>query len=556
MGFLTKGDFEPKDKKRGIPKTASKGIYNGKYRTQIVHLKIKNKAPFNLGIDGTGENIVGIRLLTKSGKVVSSSDAIINQKTFDTNWSYQLEYQKGKSKTKHKINITKVFKDKDFGGSTGASTGTSKKGPIKIDTAQQERVTALIFEQVLNKKTPKWKTFEQMYDASSSGLKKIHPNLKVENYKKDDWWKHFDLQFNNIDKLTDLKSNHFEVFNRDGDFMDFISKLVTKGTGGKLLPKEHGIFNAKDSWNPADIWLIDTAPSGPYTKLMADLKSATTIAKLNDILRIAFNKQIVVGISLKKSGGFGGKIFYEKVNLYKNASTQKLPLINIEQIEFDPYFDGNGFPSVTSAFTLKDNNGRIYKLIFRRNSPGVTDITYEFLEPGMKHQMGKVPKDRFASVLGKLGLTYPSKSHYSSFSSGSSASKLKWNSIKKNANKLLSEYKWTVGSQSSNRVDIKKPKQVSKEEWAVRVEQAEKETMKNTSVHWKNFVKNLEKSWEVGGLWPGNSTMMQMIDFLNVLQLVADKKKKKGFEQLLTDIFYYAQKKGQKWGFGPFSKLY
>jgi hypothetical protein len=68
MGFLSKGDFTPIDKKRGVPKTASKGIYKGKYRTQIVHLKIKNKAPFNLGIDGTGDNVVGLRLLTKSGK--------------------------------------------------------------------------------------------------------------------------------------------------------------------------------------------------------------------------------------------------------------------------------------------------------------------------------------------------------------------------------------------------------------------------------------------------------------------------------------------------------
>ena len=78
----------------------------------------------------------------------------------------------------------------------------------------------------------------------------------------------------------------------------------------------------------------------------------------------------------------------------------------------------------------------------------------------------------------------------------------------------------------------------------------------------------METSWQVGGKksikWSGNSTMMQMVDFLNILQLLIDKlgkteRKNKdiiSFEEVLTEVFYYAQKKGQKWDFGPFGKLY
>lgn len=92
--------------------------------------------------------------------------------------------------------------------------------------------------------------------------------------------------------------------------------------------------------------------------------------------------------------------------------------------------------------------------------------------------------------------------------------------------------------------------------------------MANTAKAWKDFLPNLEKSWKVGGKksikWSGNSTMMQMVDFLNILQLLivklgkTERKNKKipSFEEVLTEVFYYAQKKGQKWDFGPFGKLY
>jgi len=563
MAFLSGGDFKPDDS-TDVPKIVmGAGSYKGKYRTQVVHLKIKDKKKFNLGVDGKGEDVTGLRLLTKSDKVVTKAQAIIPIEVFKKNWPYKLEYKKGKSAQKYKISITKVFKDLDFGGKPAGGTDPNAKS-ISINTAQQEQITALIFEQVLNKKTPKWKTFLQMYNAPASGLKKIHPGLKIKDFETDDWWKHFELQFNHIDKITDLKSNHFEVFNRDKGFMDFISKLVTQGEGGNLLAKEYAKFSEKDSWNPADIWLLDTAPAGPYKKLMEQLRKATSIAKINHVLRIAFNKQVVVGISLKKSGGKGGKIFYEKVNLYAKKENQKLPGVKIDRIEFDPYFDGKGFPSVTSNIFLTDNEHRTYKLIFRRNDPGVTDITYEFAELGMKHQMGKVPKDRFKLRLDKLKLKYPGKSSYTTFAGGSTSSGLKWSAIKSNANKILTKsgYRWTVGDRSKNREKVVKPKGMSKHEWDSRseaaAEKAEKETMKNTAGHWRDFIKNLQTSWKAGrnNIWSGNSTMMQMVDFLNILQILIDKLGKKGFEQLLTDTFYYAQKKGQKWDFGPFSKLY
>ena len=235
-----------------------------------------------------------------------------------------------------------------------------------------------------------------------------------------------------------------------------------------------------------------------------------------------------------------------------------------------------GFPSVTSNIFFKDNEQRTYKFIFRRNDPGVTDITYEFAELQMKHQMGKVPKDRFRirikEFLGK-SIDYPGQGSYTTFNGGSTTSgNRSWKTIKTNANKILTQsgYTWTVGDKSKNRVKPERPKGVKKKDWDKEqaAAEAEKETMENTAIHWKNFLTNLEKSWKVGGKksikWGGNSTMMQMVDFLNILQLLIDKlgkteRKNKdiiSFEEVLTEVFYYAQKKGQKWDFGPFGKLY
>jgi len=585
MAFLKKNDFEPDG--LDIPKDIrGRGPYKGKYRTKAVKLKIKDNKKFNLGVDGNGEDVTGLRLLTKAGKPVPSNKknkisdeegSILSEKNFNANWPYQLEYKKGRSKTKHIIGIIKVFKDLDLGGKPAGGVDPDAK-VMSINTAEQVKISALICEQVLNKKTPKWDSFLKMYNDPKSGLKKIHPGMKIKGapYEKDDWWKHFVLQFENIETLTGLTPNKFEVFTRDGEFMDFISTLVTTGKGGSLLPKYYNKFGEKDSWNPADIWLIDTDPTPAYTKLMEDLRSATTIAEINDALRIAFTNEVVVGISLKKTGGKGGKIFYEKVNLYNTTKQQKLPSVTIDRIEFDPYFNGQGFPSVTSNIFFKDNKQRTYKLIFRRNNPGVSDITYEFAELQMKHQMGKVPKDRFKIRIEEfLSIKeLPGKDSYITFAGGSTTSGKSWKTIKTNANKLLTKsgYKWTVGDQSKNRVKPEKPAGANKKNWDKEQAEAEAEalTMKATAVHWKDFLKNLETSWQVDGRqsvkWSGNSTMMQMVDFLNILQLLIDKLGKTkltrtnkniiSFEELLTEVFYYAHKKGQKWDFGPFGKLY
>ena len=118
---------------------------------------------------------------------------------------------------------------------------------ITIDTDEQEEISLKIFEYVLGRKTQNWRDFAEMFHSKNSAVQKIFPDLD----KLPDWWEHFTLQFSQIKKETNLPNNKFDVYQYDepGNFMDYISDLVVK---------EMNLYTQKDSWNPADIWLIQT----------------------------------------------------------------------------------------------------------------------------------------------------------------------------------------------------------------------------------------------------------------------------------------------------------
>ena len=81
------------------------------------------------------------------------------------------------------------------------------------------------------------------------------------------------------------------------------------------------------------------------------------------------------------------------------------------------------------------------------------------------------------------------------------------------------------------------------------------------------FVVNMKKAWKItsgtGRHYKTeynfksykNIIMYQMFDFLYCVALL-HLKSPTSMKRYLSDLFYFAQKKGQKWDFGPFGKLY
>ena len=49
--------------------------------------------------------------------------------------------------------------------------------------------------------------------------------------------------------------------------------------------------------------------------------------------------------------------------------------------------------------------------------------------------------------------------------------------------------------------------------------------------------------------------MMQMTDFLYLFAKLKNAVSEEVYIKFLTNLFYWAQKKGQEWQFGPFGKL-
>ena len=102
---------------------------------------------------------------------------------------------------------------------------------------------------------------------------------------------------------------------------------TTGGMGGPI----HKI-SQKDSWNPADIWLLNQS-ARDYRKFIWEVRNADTVANLNRALINAYNGNVIVGISLKKADinitkkrGVTGDIKFERVNL--QLDTNKLPLVD------------------------------------------------------------------------------------------------------------------------------------------------------------------------------------------------------------------------------------
>ena len=113
-----------------------------------------------------------------------------------------------------------------------------------ITTEEQEAVSLMIIREVLNHKNKRWTSFKEMYNdtklRNSSGekvgkaLREIHKNLPG----TDDWWTHFETQYQQIHRLAEFPDAQYNTFTHTKDFMVFISKLVTTGSA----PNEGGAF--------------------------------------------------------------------------------------------------------------------------------------------------------------------------------------------------------------------------------------------------------------------------------------------------------------------------
>ena len=445
---------------------------------------------------------------------------------------------------------------------------------IKINTQQQEKISLLIFKNVLSTSGPVYKDFEAFFsnEPALSGPNGIFPKLR----ELPTWWNNYTLQFKDILTTTKFKKGTYDVFDYDtpGNFMDYITQLVTKG-GDETF----GInfVTQKDTWDPADIWLLKAGAkeefqaeiNHPKTGIKSKLANKGTYTKIdaiqevNQLLVKYYNKGIdpkIAGVSLKKSNGVN--LNYVTFNMNANEKDSDLPDVVLDKITLNCTYLKNthSFKSKTSYVFVNDDKEESFKLAYKSNTGAAPigtsqgNITYEFL-PSSKASafLGKVPKESLKKWLTDIV-----------------------NTAKLLPKGFIGPVKPIMMPQGADLPTTWNDLVRKKEE--VKVKTIKSAFPESNILGLDKYVDNLEDSYtyvvednkgkvvEQGGLSDKNSSMMQMVDFTFILALMKNQEvmdtidgsifKKPLLQVFLTKSYYFAQKRGVKYNFGPFGKLY
>ena len=262
----------------------------------------------------------------------------------------------------------------------------------KAGTAEQEQGSAYIFDRVVNKNIDykSWEDIVADEEAYESLVKIFRGDVP------DSWLMSYYAQQKVL--LKKVQPSKMSKFDHSGSnsFMDFITNLCLKN-----FNKQLGLGGKKDSWNPADIWIVN----GSQAKIKQELeKSVTTIHELNSVLRQMYYDKRVMGISLKKTGKIA---YYEEVNL--------------DESNLIPNTKDYNFPAPMKAFTANfkiesgddmftqdvkisiDGEGKTFVFQIKANSSddvGGSNLKFEPTAKGSgTARLGKAPVDKVTKIL-------------------------------------------------------------------------------------------------------------------------------------------------------------
>ena len=266
------------------------------------------------------------------------------------------------------------------------------KDQTKTKTADQERGSAFIFGQALNKD----KDFKSVDDIilDENTLKEL-----VKIFKGDvpfDWLTSYYAQQKVL--LDEVSPKKVSQFNRDGGFMDLVTKLIAKKFG----------ITKKDNWDPADIWIIHGDEKQYIDKIKGKMEPPhQTLAELNKLLRGYFKKKQIMGISLKKTGK---EAYYEEVNLDGIIRDTATDNFDVPMSDFIALFN---IESKTGMFTQDvkikvddPDTKKTFTFQIKANSSDSKKGSNLKFEPPMKGassaRLGKAPVDDVCEILKEI----------------------------------------------------------------------------------------------------------------------------------------------------------
>ena len=385
---------------------------------------------------------------------------------------------------------------------TTAKTSTSTDA---VTTRKQELASLWMIRSAL-KPSPKlfknWEAVKKDKKAFTE-LTDIYPEL----VSTPEWQEGLCKQQKTINEKL-LGAGHYTEFVREGGFMDFISKLV----------KDEFMIGRKDSWNPADVWVIKDSENN----IASVLKKAAEggITRLNETMIQMWNGKRLKGISLKAVTGPAAR--FEVVNV-DDALFKKLDnsVFELDIIDIPLDLVNGLFSAQHSYIRLKEGQTKLINFQITQNSKGFNNLKIEGTMVGAgAARAGKVPLDMMKTMM-----TQDYKNQGTSFSTGQFTNK--WQDYPKN----LTEFN--------------KDKQIYFQMWKY---------IKNFDVVNSGIKNQQEFDASFQSAWStqediASSKLMQLTFIHAVLKM-----KEKQQKEFLTNLTFLAQKKGRK--FGPFGKLY
>jgi hypothetical protein len=333
---------------------------------------------------------------------------------------------------------------------------------------------------------------EKFFKLYRDDLLKIYPDMN-------ELWEETYFQ-QQLKVQKEVGKTPFKHYSRDGGFMEYITKKI------KVLYD----ISKKDTWNPADIWLVSDQSKMERLLDKVIVDDVTTLEQFNQIMRELFRKRKIIGISLKKMSGKSAK--WELVNLENMDMYDKdeysFKLENI-RLDFGLKANGKEFKNSDTKIWIE---GKTTKISFqiRQNSAGFNNLKIGGTAKGAAAaRLGKAPLQMVSTLFKAMGLTFDNKhQNYPRTDVEYIKEQETWEKLFK---KLDGKY-----------TDISKP---------------------------DVFSKNMIAIYNSKRPDFASSKLMQLKFVTEILRKDAD-----NIDLLLTSLAYLQQKKGKI--FGPFGKLY
>ena len=246
-------------------------------------------------------------------------------------------------------------------------------------TEEQENCSIFMFKKVLQTKDGNVSNYIDYISETYFDRIELHP----------DWISSLQLQTNAIANYIDnggFDASKYKFF-RTGE-TKAIGELDKDTFTNALYKKAKELigFSSKDSWNPADVWIIRD-----INKHINIINNFETYQELNSYLVDCLQDKTIFPISLKKVEGSAS---LDELNMNENRNNviQKPKLINLS-LDFDfknKKFKNNGF-----RITTEEN------IIFVGRFSQRTQYSIEAAQRGGKAQLGKVPVAFYRKSFGK-----------------------------------------------------------------------------------------------------------------------------------------------------------